>query len=149
MITVEQINVEIIEDGDGNPVPLTEEQQLTLEMLVKNYDGYAKNTAVWPGLSAKIDAEQVTPTVKSKALKAVLTAYSKLPKLKVESQGTDKRQSYFSTKDNWDELAKDVLNVLFELPVVSNGTSLLVFQRSVVPNNSNGCLANRPFFVRD
>lgn len=49
-------------------------------------------------------------------MKAVLTALGELPELVVESQGSDTRPSHFTTKENWDSLALDVLNTLYVLP---------------------------------
>lgn len=111
MLTHAQINAE-----NQSPA-LTEEQELALTMLVRQYHGYAAFTANWPNFTTKLADEQATPTVKTKALKAVLTALGRLPSIDVESQGTADSESFFATKRNWDRLAQDVLNVLFDTNV--------------------------------
>lgn len=95
---------------------LTDEQVLNLSLLVKQYSVYVRNLGLFPDLAAKLEAEQTTPTVKTQALKAVLTALGDLPELVVESQGSDTRPSHFTTKENWDSLALDVLNTLYVIP---------------------------------
>lgn len=144
MITVEQINAEPL-------TALTEEQQLALELLVRSYKPYREGVGRWPDVSAKIDAEQEVPTVKTKALRAVLTALSKLPRLVVESSGSEKSQSFFSTKLNWDELALAVLDTLYSVPVVVNSErSIYVFQRNITLNNRTLIASvSQPFFIGD
>jgi hypothetical protein len=125
MITLNQIQAEKITPA------LTEEQQLALETLVKAYPGYSNAVGRWPSLSDKIDAEQLLPTVKTQGLKAVITALNKLPPIVVESSGSDKAPSYFTTQANWNALAQDVLNMLFELPVTLGQQSFVLVQRRV------------------
>lgn len=125
MITLAQITAE------AQTPALTAEQQLALETLVKAYPGYSNAVGRWPLLSAKIDAEQATPTVKTKGLKAVLTALNDLPEVVVESSGSDKSPSYFTTQANWNALAQDVLNMLYELPIILGQQSFVLVQRRV------------------
>jgi len=125
MITLEQIDAEKITPA------LTASQQLALENLVKHYPAYANAVGRWPLLSGKIDAEQLLPTVKTQALKAVLTALDELPAIVVESSGSDKAQSYFTTQSNWFALAQDVLNTLYEFPMTFGRTSFVLVQRRV------------------
>ena len=113
MITVAQITAETMLPA------LTDEQVLILKNLIKQYDVYASAWSVWPDLDDAIDDEVATPTVKTRALKAVLTQLGLTPNIEVESQGTADSESYYSTKRNWDRLAQDALNFLFDLPVSS------------------------------
>ena len=95
---------------------LTDEQVLNLLLLVKQYPVYATNLGLFPGLDAKLAAEQTTPTILTKALKAVLVAVNELPEIVVESQGRDTAPSHFTTNENWNALALDVLNLFYDVP---------------------------------
>lgn len=114
-------------DAESQTPALTESQVLNLTLLVKQYALYVRNLGLFSNLAEKLQAEVDTPTVKTKVLKAVLTALGELPELVVESQGSDTRPSHFTTKENWDSLALDVLNTLYELPA-----GLLVHQSFAV-----------------
>lgn len=148
MITQEQITAETL-------TPLTDIQQLALETLIKAYKPYRDSGGlIWANLSGEIAKEKSAPTVRTQGLKAVLTALSQLPSLVVESSGSDKAQSFFSTKLNWDELALNALDILYPnsigIGVSSGGNNLRVVQRNVVLNNRTlvgNC--GRGFFVGD
>ena len=142
MITLEQIRLETID-------PLDDDQILALTMLVKQYDEYKKNIGLYPNVPQLLASEKSDPSVKTKGLKAVLTALGKLPRLVVESSGSEKSQSFFSSKQNWDALAKDVLDVLYEVPIVDGDIGLLVFQRTVTPNNCSLMGRKGFFFISD
>lgn len=58
----------------------------------------------------------------AKALAAVCAKLAGLPGIAVESEGTDKARSFFSAERNWDELALDIINTLYDTPpVVAQG----------------------------
>lgn len=120
MITLTQINAE------NFTTPLTDEQVLNLSLLVKKFPPYRDNSPLWPNLSGKLVAEQSVPTVKTKALKAVLTALGAVPSIVVESHGTDTSQADFSTNENWWELAELILNTLYEVPFATGRRSYAV-----------------------
>lgn len=101
--------------------PITAQEQKLLENLVKSYSEYVYNIGLYPGLSTKIDAEQSEPTDITYMLKAILVALDELPPVSVDSQGTDKAPSFFSTTSNWGILAQDVLNQFYD--PASSGTS--------------------------
>jgi hypothetical protein len=133
MLTLEQIR------DESNATELEDEEVLALENLIKSYDGYARNLPVYPNLSATIAKERPSVTqspagaitVKTKGLRAVLTALGELPPVVVESNGTDKASSYFSTSSNWGALAQDALNILYEIPLGSIGRNFVLVQRRV------------------
>lgn len=120
MLTLAQINAE------NFSVALTDEQELNLSLLVKKYPPYREAAGMWPGFADKLAAEKATPTVKTKALKAVLTALGTIPSIVVESNGTANSQSHFSTTENWYEYAELILNTLFDVPVATGRTSVAV-----------------------
>lgn len=107
MITISQITAQ-------NTDPLTNEQVLVLFQIVKQYQLYRDAPGRYPSVKTKLEEEQNSPTVKTKALKAVITAHNELPSLVVQSQGSDKQPGYFETKNNWDALAIDILDILFD-----------------------------------
>jgi hypothetical protein len=109
---------------------LTEEQVLNLLLLVRAYPPYIQAVGRYPDLAGLLEAERMTPTVKTMALKAVLTALGKLPKEVVEAQGTDKAPSFFSSTQNWGALALDTLNVLYDLPITTGPTRFVLVQPS-------------------
>ena len=109
MITLAQINAETLD-------PMTDEQVLALELLVKRFKGYYTAIGFWPQLSERLRAEQDVPTVKTQALKAVVTALGDLPEIVVESEGQRNSPGFFATRDNWDALAMDTLNILYDKP---------------------------------
>lgn len=110
MITPDQIGAETITPA------LTSEQVQNLKLLVKQYPVYANNLPLFADLNGELQAEVDTPTIITQGLKAVLTALNELPALVVESQGRDTAPSHFSTQENWNSLALDVLNLLYDLP---------------------------------
>lgn len=125
MLTLTQINAE-------TDTGLTEEHQMVLEMLVKAYPEYRQAPWRYANLSATIDTVQANqPSPKIKALKAVVTALGGIPSLVVESQGTDKAPSFFSTVSNWRELAQTVLDLLYEVPYVAGPQGYIVVQRRI------------------
>lgn len=109
MLTETQISAETLD-------PLTATQKQALLGLVRQYPPYMKASGRWPSLEQKIDTEITTPTVKTQALKAVLTQLNALPSLVVESDGTTNSPGRFTTPENWEALALDVLNVLYVGP---------------------------------
>lgn len=126
MLTIAQITAENI-----SPV-LTEAQVLNLVLLVKNWPTYRSQPLLWPDVETRIRAEIAVPTVKTQALKAVLTALGKIPKIVVESSGTADSQSHFSSVDNWDTLSSDVLDILYDVPIANGRTSVAVIQRTIL-----------------
>jgi len=120
MITLTQINAE------NFTTALTDEQVLNLTLLVKKYPPYRDASGMWPDLAGKLADEQGTPTVKTKALKAVLTALGTIPSIVVESNGNEQAQSHFSTTENWYEYAELILNTLYEIPIATGRTSVAV-----------------------
>lgn len=124
MLTLAQITAE-------TTVAITDEQVLSLLLLIKNWPVYRSQPIMWPNLETTIRAEQSVPTVKTKALKAALTALGKLPKIVVESSGTADSQSHFSTNENWWALASDVLDILYDVPLATGRTSYAVVQRTI------------------
>lgn len=109
MLTPAQINAETLD-------PITDEQIMNLTLLVRRYPVYINNLGLFPELQTKLIAEQTTPTVKTKGLKAVLTQLGVIPTFVVESQGSRDRPSHFATNDNWYDLALDVLDLFYEVP---------------------------------
>ena len=95
---------------------LTDVQVQNVLLLVKQYPVYVQNLALFPDLAGELALEQDTPTVKTQAIKAVLAALDELPEIVVESQGRDSAPSHFSVNENWNALALDILNTLYELP---------------------------------
>lgn len=110
MLTPDQIA------GQSSTPALTDDQILNLMLLVKRYPVYVGNLGLFPDLAGELATEQGTPTVKTKALKAVLAAVNELPEVVVESQGKDTAPSHFTTNENWNNLALDVLNLFFDVP---------------------------------
>lgn len=123
MITQAQILAEAITPA------LTDEQVLNLTLLVKQYPGYISNLGFFTDLDGELALEVATPTVKTRALKAVLTALGNLPTLVVESQGRDTSPAHFSTVENWASLAIDVLNVLYDVPAGLLGSQSFALTR--------------------
>jgi hypothetical protein len=124
MLTVAQILAE-------NLTPITDEQALALEILVKQFGPYRSQSGLWPNFATKVAAEQSVPTVKTKGLKAALTQLAKLPPIVVESEGSGSSRSFLSTKQNWDMLAQDVLDILYEVPIATGATMIAVAQRRI------------------
>lgn len=142
MLTQAQINAE------NNTVALTDEQVMNLSLLVKKFPPYRDAPGLWPNLAVKLSQEQTGMTVKTKALKAVLTALGKLPTIVVESSGTSESTSHFSTVENWYDFAEIVLNVLYDIPVPFGRTTvsvvpakitdLTLVERSVIRRSDTG-----------
>lgn len=111
---------------------LTDVQILNLSLLVKQFPLYAKNQGLFPDLQGKLEAEQDVPTVKTQVLKAVLVAVDDLPEVVVESQGRESAPAHFATGENWNSLALDVLNVLYDVPAgLTSPQSFAMAQRKV------------------
>lgn len=125
MITPSQINAEEMDP------PLTDEQILNLEMLVKRYKPYYTAQGRWPDLTTRLKGEQDEPTVKTMALKAVLTALNGLPSIVVESQGQRTAPAFFGTTQNWDALALDVLNILYEVAPINGQEYFVTVKKQV------------------
>lgn len=123
MITVAQITAEDL-------TAISEIQQRALMGLIEQYQPYADAPGRWPSLEDKIGAEMATPTVKTRALKAVLTALGRLPAIVVESQGQVSSPSMFATKENWDTLAFDALNILYGKSIILGPQTIGVIKRS-------------------
>lgn len=114
MLTPSMIGAETISPA------LTTGQKLNLMILVRH--AYPTYAATWDAaLSGYIDAEIVTPTVKTQALKAVLTQLDVLPAEDVESQGESSSPTFFSTSVNWRSLALDIL-VIFNIQTAGVGS---------------------------
>lgn len=125
MITFAQIAAE------SQSPALTDEQTLVLQMLVKQFPPYINAVGLWPALADVLAEEVATPTVKTQALKAVLTALGDIPAIVVESQGRAEAPSFFSTKSNWYALAQDVLNILYDLPINLGSQSFALTQKHI------------------
>ena len=139
MITTAQINAEDFTTA------LTPRQVLVLTMLVKRYPPYYNAVGRYPVLANKLAAEVATPTVLTAALKAVLTQLGIIPAFVVESQGSAEAQSFFSTVQNWNELAQDVLDIMYEIPFASGAQSYAIAQR----RTEKIVLKDRVIFTRD
>lgn len=116
-----------------SPTPaLTPVQVMNLTLLVKQYPLYAMNLALFPDLAGELAAEVATPTVITQALKAVLAAVDDLPEVVVESQGRDTAPAHFTTNENWNALALDVLNLFYDIPAgIMTRQSFALAQRKV------------------
>lgn len=110
MITPDQLEAETILPA------LTDVQVQNILLLVKQAPVYVNNLPLFPDLVGELQAQVDTPTVITQGLKAVLTALNELPAEVVESQGRDTAPSHFTTPENWNALALDVLNLLYDLP---------------------------------
>lgn len=110
MITPDQIGAE------NFTTALTDTQVVILTLLVKQYPVYVQNLGLFGDLAGELALEVATPTVKTQALKAVLTALNNLPEIVVESQGRSSAPSHFSVNENWNALALDVLNIFYDIP---------------------------------
>lgn len=139
MITLAQIQAEEFVTA------LTAQQVLCLEMLVKRYPPYYNAVGRYPLLGDKLTEEVSVPTVKTAGLKAVLTQLGIIPAFVVESSGTDTEPSFFSTTQNWAELAQDVLDILYEIPIVMGAQSYSIAQR----RTESIVLKDRTIFRRD
>lgn len=111
MITQAQI------DAQNFTTALTPNQVMVVTMLVKRYLVKYNAVSQYSTLGTKLQDEVDTPTVVTSAIKAVLAILGGVPTLVVESSGSDDSRSFFSTVLNWEELAQDILNVLYENPI--------------------------------
>lgn len=117
--------------ADETQDPLTSVQVLALQNLVKEYRAYRAAIGRWPQLSLKLEAERVAPTVKTQALKAVLTLLEDVPAISVQSEGSDEAKSYYATLDNRELLAQEVLNTLYEIPITVGQSTYVLVQRKI------------------
>lgn len=124
MITLAQIQAET---GDA----LLDEEIQVLELLVKQAPVYNQAIGRWPDLHGTLEQEQTVPTIKTQALRAVLTLLGRVPTIVVESQGSADEPSFYSTGNNWNQLALEVLNVLYDLPVILGNQSFALVQRTI------------------
>jgi hypothetical protein len=124
MLTLAQIEAQNID-------PLTDDQVMALSLLVKRYPNYINAVASWPDLEGKLAAEQSTPTIKTKALKAILVTLSTQPTIVVESSGSEDTKGFFSSSTNWEELAQDVLDTLYDIPIPSGSFRFALAQRRI------------------
>jgi hypothetical protein len=116
-------------DNESIDPALTEDQKLNLQLLVRG--AYPQYVDLWDTqLETYLDGEIVTPTVRTKSLKAVLTQLDALPAEDVESQGDVDSPTFFSTTQNWRGLALDVLNV-FKIRVALGHQSWGLQQRTI------------------
>lgn len=106
----------------GDPA-VTPEGQLALSNLVRRSKQYNSARAFYGNVRATLLAivtagslVGATPeaVALAKALGAVVTKLKTLPPISVDSEGSDQARSFFSTTDNWEELALDVLNIAYE-----------------------------------
>lgn len=120
----------MITDADimAGKLPLSNAKQMALILLVKRVPANKRRPTNIYDLATRIDAVKgtgdpnapttpVTPTmddVKGMALDAVLTRLRSLPGVVVEDEGSDKERVFFSTAQNWEELAQDALDVLYD-----------------------------------
>lgn len=111
---------------------LTEVQVENVLLLVKYCPIYVRNLGLFPDLEGELATEVATPTVKTQFIKAVLAALDELPEVVVESQGRVSAPSHFTTNENWNALALDVLNLFYATPAgFSSNQSFSLAQRRV------------------
>jgi hypothetical protein len=143
----------MITDADiaAGKLPLSNAKRLALAMLVKRVPANKRRPSNVSDIAARIaavagtdpngvPAVPATPTiddVKGMALDAVLTRLRGLPGVVVQDEGSDKERVFLSTAENWQELAQDVLDVLYE----SQGTSqtYLIVQRTLEQYGVRAC----------
>jgi hypothetical protein len=117
--------------------PLTNRKALA--NLVYRSDAYKENVGfygdVYSRVKAAVDAgvaalevaegdrddAQLEAIAVAQVLAAVAYRLNRTPKIAVESEGSEQRRSFFSSRVNWEELALDVLDNLF-LPIGSSGS---------------------------
>jgi hypothetical protein len=93
--------------------------------------------------------EQLMAQAKAKALGAVLIKLRGIPGLVVESEGTDKRRTHFTTPENWEELAQDVIMALYDDPTGYMTQQLFaVVERGVRCYVEDGRLHNDEFYTQ-
>lgn len=111
---------------------LTDVQVENVLLLVKYCPIYVRNLGLFPDLEGELQAEVDDPTVKTQFIKAILTALDELPEVVVESQGRVSAPSHFTTNENWNALALDVLNLFYDTPAgFSSNQSFSLAQRRV------------------
>lgn len=115
----------------GSATTLTDEEVLNLLLLVKHSSYYTMAQGLFTDLSDKLAEEKANPTVITKALHAVLTQLDTLPAEVVESQGRTTSPTFFATKENWNDLALDVLMLFYDNPAMLGLQSWAVAQRPV------------------
>lgn len=126
MITIEQIKAE------NFTVALDADQELALSQLVKSYKYYRDNIGRYPKFAVKLSAERATPTVKTKGLKAILTALSLSPNIVVESELEKESPGLYTSKSNWEEFAQDVLNILYEVEETGGNSNSYFLVRKTI-----------------
>lgn len=90
------------------------------EVIAANVAPGQTNAAAIAAVDAAALAAGSTPEdlALAKALAAVCMKLKGLPGIAVESEGSEKVKRFFSATVNWDELALDVLNTLYETPAI-------------------------------
>lgn len=135
----------MINDVDiaAGKLPLSNAKLMALMLLVKRLPEYREQPGRWPNLQTQLEAVKgagdpdapttpAAPTmenVKGMALDAVLTRLKGLPGVVVQDEGSDTEKYFFSAAENWEELARDVLDVLYEASGV--GQTYRVVQRTL------------------
>lgn len=120
----------MITDSDiaAGRLPLSNSKVMALLLLVRRLPEYRQQPGRWPNLQTKIEAVRgegdpdapaapADPTmadVQGMALDAVLARLKRLPGVVVQDEGSDTEKYFFSSAENWEELARDVLDVLYE-----------------------------------
>jgi hypothetical protein len=131
MITQAQI------DAQSGTADMTQTQLLALETLVKKFPEYRSNLGLYPKLKdrlTEVNTTDLDATIEARRvaqrqfLRAVLASLGKLPTLKIESSGSDTEQSFFSTEQNWHDLAQDTLDCIYDV-VVTGQQQFIVLQR--------------------
>lgn len=120
---------EIGEGRDGlGEYNLNAVDQLALVKLVRRYSRYHDNKPLYPDLAltvkATIDAAIAIGSTDeqkalAKALGAVLRKLETLPGFVIQAFGSDQRPADFSSNVNWQELAQDVLDTLYDPQTVT------------------------------
>jgi hypothetical protein len=127
------LNDKEIRDVPLNDLPtlLDAKGQLTLIKIVKRSDRYNRALGAYPNLEATLKAiadaalapapdpdtfEHQMDVAKGMALAAVLLKLRQMLGIVVESEGGPNNRRYYATTLNWEELARDVLDTMYETP---------------------------------
>lgn len=111
-------------------IPLTDPKMLAIKMLIKRHPEYRRAPGLYPLLTDTIEAHK--NDLQGQALDALLTRLGQLPQLIVAISGDD---GDFSSLENWESVALDMLNVLYdwEAIIINAGPTVIgIAQRSIV-----------------
>jgi hypothetical protein len=122
---------------NGVDVVLTNMAQIALRNLVFRSKEYKDNAGYYGDVFAQIQVVS-TAAINSlgsgsvaeamgQALGAVVNKMKTLPGVRVEDEGSQNAKVFFSSPDNWEELALDVLSTLYVPPGGVNSTQQYAF----------------------